>query len=657
MRDTAVSSTPRRRRSLRRAFTAFAAVPTALALGSGLFAAAPATAVDVTNQAQNSLFGSSDVTDYLETDGVPQRTPIRTDEHPSIQGLPSGVSVERVEWITERRIALFIRSAAMPKELIQVQVLLARDWHSNPSAKYPEVWALDGLRALDTESGWTINTNIEQFYADKNVNVILPVGGESSFYSDWQKPDNGKHYKWETFMTKELPAVLQNGYRSNGERAVFGLSMGGTAAINLAERNPDMFKFVGSFSGYLDTTSMGMAQAISAAQSDADGYNSEAMWGQPGSQDWIDHDPKLGIDALKGKAVYVSSGSGADDFGQPGSVANGPANPAGVGLEILSRMTTQTFVDRAKKSNVDVTAVFRPSGVHNWPYWQFEMTQAWPYIADSLKLAQADRGADCATQGAIAEVTKSNAFGACVNNEYDVKGGKAQDFRGGRAYWSPETGAHVLFGRIGARYSEFGGPDSWLGHPTSGEKATPDGKGRYVHFQNGSIYWTAETGARALPKDIFDAWGSQGWEGGSLGYPTEDTVEHNGNYIQKFQGGYVIRTKDKGAYAVHGEIAKKYASINGVESSLGAPVSGEQAISGGALQTFQHGAIYWSPSTGAHFIMNGNIRDAWGKQGWENGAFGWPTADQEKIQSGGEKMTFQHGTISEVNGRIVEEKK
>ena len=487
MRDTAVSSTPRRRRSLRRAFTAFAAVPTALALGSGLFAAAPATAVDVTNQAQNSLFGSSDVTDYLETDGVPQRTPIRTDEHPSIQGLPSGVSVERVEWITERRIALFIRSAAMPKELIQVQVLLARDWHSNPSAKYPEVWALDGLRALDTESGWTINTNIEQFYADKNVNVILPVGGESSFYSDWQKPDNGKHYKWETFMTKELPAVLQNGYRSNGERAVFGLSMGGTAAINLAERNPDMFKFVGSFSGYLDTTSMGMAQAISAAQSDAGGYNSEAMWGQPGSQDWIDHDPKLGIDALKGKAVYVSSGSGADDFGQPGSVANGPANPAGVGLEILSRMTTQTFVDRAKKSNVDVTAVFRPSGVHNWPYWQFEMTQAWPYIADSLKLAQADRGADCATQGAIAEVTKSNAFGACVNNEYDVKGGKAQDFRGGRAYWSPETGAHVLFGRIGARYSEFGGPDSWLGHPTSGEKATPDGKGRYVHFQNGSI--------------------------------------------------------------------------------------------------------------------------------------------------------------------------
>lgn len=650
MRDIADSS----RRSLWRALTA---LPAAIAVGAGIFAAPVASAQNVSNQAQNSLFGSSDITDYLENGDVPQRTPIRTDQHPAIQGLPSGVSVERVEWITERRIALFIRSAAMPQELVQVQVLLARDWHSNPSAKFPEVWALDGLRALDTESGWTINTNIEQFYADKNVNVILPVGGQSSFYSDWLKPDNGKHYKWETFLTKELPAVLHNGYRSNGKRAIFGLSMGGTAAINLAERNPDLYKFVGSFSGYLDTTSLGMAQAISAAQRDAGGYNSEAMWGPAGSQAWIDHDPKLGVEALKDKTVYVSSGSGADDFGQPGSVANGPANPAGVGLEILSRMTTQTFVDRAKKANVPVTAVFRPSGVHNWPYWQFEMTQAWPYIADSLELGESDRGADCTPIGAIAEATKSNAYGACVNNEYDVPGGKAQDFRGGRAYWSPETGAHVLFGRIGARYSEFGGPGSWLGFPVTGEKATPDNKGRYVHFQNGSIYWTGDTGARVLPKDIFDAWGSQGWEGGALGYPTEDPVETGGNYVQKFQGGYVVRTKDKGTFPVFGEIAKKYEAISAADSRLGAPVSAEQPIPGGAFQTFQNGAMYWSPQSGAHFILNGAIRDTWGNNGWENGEYGWPTADQEKIASGGEKMTFQHGTISEVNGKIVEEKK
>lgn len=591
------------------------------------------------------------LSDYLQDD-VPQRTPIRTD-YPEIKGLPDGVSVDRVEWITDRRIAVFIKSAAMPGEPVQVQMLLARDWYSNPAKTYPEVWALDGLRALDTENGWTINTNIEQMFADKNVNVILPVGGESSFYSDWLKENNGKNYKWETFLTQELPAVLKQGYRSNGQRAITGISMGGTAAMNLAQHRPDMFNFVGSFSGYLDTTSPGMPLAIRGALSDAGGYDATAMWGPDGSQQWIDHDPKLGLDALKGKTVYVSSGSGKDDFGEPGSVATGPANPAGIGLEVVSRMTTQTFVDRANRAGLEVISQFRGSGVHAWPYWQFEMVQAWPYIADSLGLSKEDRGADCATVGAIAEATASGDYGSCTVNEYDVKGGKAQDFRRGRAYWSPDTGAHVLFGRIGAVYAEAGGPESWLGFPTTGEQVTPDGHGRYVHFQNGSIYWTPETDAQAIPKDMFDAWGENGWEAGDLGYPVSAPKEHDGKLVQTFQRGFIVRNSDK-AYWVRGEIAKKYGLLDTVNSKLGAPVGNEELINGGALQRFEEGSIYWSPATGANVIFNGPIRDAWGEAGWENGKFGFPAKDQEKIPAGGEKVVFEHGTISQINGKIVE---
>ena len=194
--------------------------------------------------AQSSLPLSSNrggLSDNIRPSAPPKRPPIEVDKNPQIPGLPEGVSVDRIEWLTNRRVAVFIRSAAMPEQLMQVQILLARDWHSNPQAKFPEVWALDGLRARDDENGWTIETNIEQFYADKNVNVILPVGGESSFYSDWQRPNNGKNYKWETFLTKELVPVLNNEFRSNDSRAVVGISMGGTAAINLAERNPHLF--------------------------------------------------------------------------------------------------------------------------------------------------------------------------------------------------------------------------------------------------------------------------------------------------------------------------------------------------------------------------------------------------------------------------------
>src|SRR5699024_1128051 len=155
----------------------------------------------------------------------------------------------------------------------------------------------------------TIETNIEQYYADKNVNVIMPVGGESSFYSDWAEPDNGKHHMWETFLTQELVPILDNEFRSNKQRPVVRISIGGTAAVNLAERHPYLFEFFGSFAGYLDTTSPGMPQAIQAAQADAGGYDSTKMWGYLYSKELYNHDTKLGIKELSDITTYVSSGS------------------------------------------------------------------------------------------------------------------------------------------------------------------------------------------------------------------------------------------------------------------------------------------------------------------------------------------------------------
>ena len=321
-----------------------AALPTAVAVGLALLPMANAQSSDASSQGLTDMLGSSNFSDSFAPADPPQRTPIDT-EYPDIEGLPEGVEVSRVEYLTNRLLKVYIKSAAMPDKEQVVQIQLARDWYSQPDKKFPEVWALDGLRARDDESGWTIETNILSQYADRNVNLIMPVGGESSFYSDWQKEDNGKHYMWETFLTRELIPVMEKAYRSNGQRAVTGISMGGTAAMNLAERNPWAFKFVGSFSGYLDTTTTGMPEAITAAQADAGGYTSSNMWGEPYSQDWIDHDPKLGIENLKDMKVYVSAGNGKDDYGQLGSVAKGQANMAGVGLEAISRMSTQTFVD------------------------------------------------------------------------------------------------------------------------------------------------------------------------------------------------------------------------------------------------------------------------------------------------------------------------
>src|SRR5262249_59932899 len=70
-------------------------------------------------------------------------------------------------------------------------------------------------------------------------------------------------------------------------------------------------------------------------------------------------------------------------------------------------------------------------------------------------------------------------------------------FLGGAIYFSVGTGAHVVYGDIGALYNSSGGPASNLGLPTSDEQGIPD-NGRVQSFQYGAICWSPSTGALLL---------------------------------------------------------------------------------------------------------------------------------------------------------------
>ena len=52
------------------------------------------------------------------------------------------------------------------------------------------VYLLDGLRAQDDYNGWDINTNAFEEYYQSGLSVIMPVGGQSSFYSNWYQPSS-----------------------------------------------------------------------------------------------------------------------------------------------------------------------------------------------------------------------------------------------------------------------------------------------------------------------------------------------------------------------------------------------------------------------------------------------------------------------------------
>ena len=372
-----------------------ALLPAALAL-----TLAPSAAV--TAQAQSSdlssLSSNRGISDGLRPSDPPKRTPIEVEKNPEIPGLPEGVKVDRIEWITSRRVAVFIKSAAMPKELIQVQILLARDWHSNPTAKFPEVWALDGLRARDDENGWTIETNIEQFYADKNVNVILPVGGESSFYSDWQRENNGKHYKWETFLTKELPGPIEKQLGADSRRAIVGFSMSGTSALVLPTKIPGFYDAAASFSGCAATSTwapynfarLTVNRGAGAAGANYQNVTPEQMWGPMGGDYNRWNDALVNADKLRGTALYVSTATGlASENDMMGTLIGKGATQAEASAAAMTLQIEGGVIEaainscnhdlRAKLENLQIPAhyEFRNVGTHSWPDWRKDLENSW----------------------------------------------------------------------------------------------------------------------------------------------------------------------------------------------------------------------------------------------------------------------------------------
>ncbi|MCX4096630.1 alpha/beta hydrolase [Nocardia sp. alder85J] len=278
------------------------------------------------------------------------------------------------------------------------------------------VYALDGMRAREDLNGWEIETNIAAALTAANINVVMPVGGQSSFYADWNAPSSflglppvsgssgsasgsssgsgglqvlsggpGKSYRydWETFLTSDLRNALRDrlGFRST-RNGVFGLSMGGSAALTLAAYHPDQFSYAGSYSGYLNVSAPGMREALRAAMIDAGGYNIDSM-APPWGPQWLRMDPFVFAPRLKANntRLWISAGSGL-----PGA-ADGPnfATVNAMGLEGLALANTRAFQVRMVTLGAgNVTYDFPNIGVHNWRYWESEVNRMLPDMSGSI---------------------------------------------------------------------------------------------------------------------------------------------------------------------------------------------------------------------------------------------------------------------------------
>lgn len=238
------------------------------------------------------------------------------------------------------------------------------------------VYLLDGLRAQDDANGWDINTAAFEWYYGSGLSLVMPVGGQSSFYSDWYQPAAGSNgtvtYKWETFLTQELPAWLaaNRGVAPTGN-AVVGLSMSGSSALTLAIWHPLQFIFAASLSGFLNPSVGLWPTLIGLAMKDAGGYSARAMWGPSGDPAWRRNDPMVNIPRLvaNGTAIWIYCATGAPSGLDTPDPNLGGLFTAGY-LENVTLDTNKEF-QRNYLAAGGHNAVFNfpPAGTHSWGYW------------------------------------------------------------------------------------------------------------------------------------------------------------------------------------------------------------------------------------------------------------------------------------------------
>jgi diacylglycerol O-acyltransferase/trehalose O-mycolyltransferase len=248
------------------------------------------------------------------------------------------------------------------------------------------LYVLDGLRAPGDHNQWTTDTDALRQFENDNVTLVFPVGGHSSFYTDWYRPSstNGQTttYKWETFLTRELPAYLQRYGVSRTDNAIVGASMGGNAALTLAAHHRDQYKFAGSFSGFLHPTFPLWNEAMRAAMWDEGHFNVDDMWGPAGDPAWSRNDATVQAELLRGLPIYISTGNGVPG---PQDLPYGVGNTVNaMSLESMTTTATQIFRDRI--AALGITArVDIVNGTHTWPYWQQALATARPMILDALR--------------------------------------------------------------------------------------------------------------------------------------------------------------------------------------------------------------------------------------------------------------------------------
>lgn len=127
----------------------------------------------------------------------------------------------------------------------------------------PTLYYLAGLTS--TEANFMEKAGAQRFAAEHGLILVSPdtsprglylpgedddwdFGSGAGFYIDATEEPWSRHYRMYSYVTRELPEIIENVFRAGTDaRGIFGHSMGGHGALTIALKNPECYASVSAF--------------------------------------------------------------------------------------------------------------------------------------------------------------------------------------------------------------------------------------------------------------------------------------------------------------------------------------------------------------------------------------------------------------------------
>ena len=179
------------------------------------------------------------------------------------------------------------------------------------------------------------------------------LGQGAGFYVDATQAPWDRHYRMESYVTDELPTLIDARFPNSGNRGVTGHSMGGHGALTLAMRHPDVFQTVSALSPIVAPSRVPWGKKAFAAYLGSD----EGMW--------------AGHDAC---ALVADRGWHGDIF-----IDVGADDPF-----LDEQLKPQLFKQACADANVDLTLRLLPGYDHSYYFVASYMDDHLAWHADRL---------------------------------------------------------------------------------------------------------------------------------------------------------------------------------------------------------------------------------------------------------------------------------